>query len=491
MGNEAEKVTQTDTLPKYITMYEEGGKSYYQVYVNLRSEKYPTAIRAQKRVPEIKTFKEASKIRDDLIVELTKKIVEREAKGFTWKEIVEKWEAYWRRYPSRTFNEATLQDHVARMKNWTALWDEKPACEVSIGNAREVMKAAFDNGASITLRRQIKQTINIIFKWGLEEELIPGVTRSPARDIEVLCEGESKPDEKRKEILTAGQISRLLELAEQKEHPWRPVWFVGFHTGMRSSELEALRKERIELVPLDVAKTLDALPDGDPRKNYGFIHVEYAWKKREKKLTEDGEVVFGKYGPTKAHYARTVPINSELYYFLIEYLPKADFGKDEIGERVFDMLPRWRHGEQARFLRLFCDANGLASIKFHTIRACFATQLLALGVPEDKVMKMGGWKDVETMRIYVRLAGILEHGATQGLKFGKDAKPFDPSSPYFNVDYRKATELSGAGGDDDEDDTEVSEVESEGIRGQAAKQPAAVSAGNVVSFAAFRQGRRQ
>jgi integrase len=490
MRNEAEKVTQNDALPKYVTTYEEDGKTYYQVYVNLRSEKHPTTIREQKRVRGIKTFKEASKLRDDLLVELSKKITEREAKGFAWGEIVEKWEAYWRRYPSRTFNEATLEDHVARMRNWTELWDKKSACEISIGDARSVMKAACDNGASITLRRQIKQTINILFKWGIEEKLIPGMDRSPARDIEILCMGESKPDEKRKEILTMGQISRLLELAERKEHPWRPVWFVGFHTGMRSSELEALRKEKIELVPLEVARTFDALPDGDPRKNYGFVHVDWAWKKRAKELTEDGEAVKGQYGPTKAHYARTVPINAELYYFLIEYLPKASFGKDEIGERVFDELPRWKRGEQARVLRLFCEANGLVSIKFHTIRACFATQLLALGVPEDKVMKMGGWKDVETMRIYVRAAGILEHGATQGLRFGKDSKPFDPSSPYFNVDYRKATELSGADGDadEDEDDTELCEVETEVVGGMAAPRQAE---GNVVSFAAFRKERCQ
>jgi integrase len=472
MGNEAKMVTQKEDLPKYVTTYEEGGKTYYQVYVNLRSKKYPTKIRAQERILEIGTLKEAMRLRDKAIIELTQQIAEREAKGYTWGEVVAKWDIYWRRYPSRSFNDATLKDHVSRMTNWTELWWKKPAREISIGDVRTVIKAACDRGASIALRNQVKQSINTIFKWGLEEKLIPGMDRSPARDVEVLCEGESRPDEKRKEILTSGEISRLLETAERKEHPWYPVWFVGFHSGLRTSELEALRKEKVELVPVDVADQLDLLPDGDVRKSYGFLHVELAWKTKGKK-----------YGPTKAHYYRSVPINSELYRFLISYLPKATFGKDEYGERLFDALPYWRGGNQAGILRLFCEANGLVSIKFHTIRACFATQLLGLGVPEDKVMKIGGWKDVDTMRIYVRTAGILEQGATEGLKFKGKGRHFDPASPYRNVDYRKSTELA-----DDDDDDEGDEQVAEAAEVVAAPKEQAT---NVVSFAAFRREQRQ
>lgn len=450
-------------LPKYVTAYQENGKTYFQVYVNLRSKKIPT-IREQKRLTGITNRNEATKLRDKWLVELTKKIAEVEAKGLTWGALVAKWELYWREHPSRTFNEATLADHIARASTWTEQWFHRPACEISIGDARDVMKDAYNAGASITLRKAIKQTINQLFKWGMEEHLVPNIRHSPARDIEVLCVGESRADEKRKEILTQGQISALLETAEKKKHPWCPVWFVGFHTGMRTSELEALRKEKVELVPLSVAKQLDALPDGDDRKNYGFIYVEWAWKNKLKR-----------YGPTKAQYYRNVPINSELYYFLMDYLPKAHFGKDEIGERVFDDLQGWKRGDQAKVLRLFCEANGLESIKFHTIRACFATQLLALGTPEDKVMKIGGWQDVETMRIYVRLAGILEHGATEGLKFRNGKRRFDPSSPYLNVDYLKATELSDEE-DDDEEDTLP-----EPMTG-----PAGIQA-NVLSLASYRR----
>mgnify|MGYP001614043067 CR=1 FL=1 len=34
-----------------------------------------------------------------------------------------------------------------------------------------------------------------------------------------------------------------------------------------------------------------------------------------------------------------------------------------------------------------------------------------------KVMKIGGRKDIKTMQIYMRLAGVDERGATDGLRF--------------------------------------------------------------------------
>ncbi len=83
------------------------------------------------------------------------------------------------------------------------------------------------------------------------------------------------------------------------------------------------------------------------------------------------------------------------------------------------VLPRfrsWEDGRAAEILREFLTGAGLPSVKFHTLRACFATQLLRDSVAPAVVMKVCGWKDLKTMARYVRIAGIETKGATEGLK---------------------------------------------------------------------------
>lgn len=54
--------------------------------------------------------------------------------------------------------------------------------------------------------------------------------------------------------------------------------------------------------------------------NYGHINVRRQWDSRSRKCRR-----------VKAKYWRTVPINSILYWWLIEYLPKSNFGEDKHG----------------------------------------------------------------------------------------------------------------------------------------------------------------
>ena len=41
--------------------------------------------------------------------------------------------------------------------------------------------------------------------------------------------------------------------------------------------------------------------------------------------------------------------------------------------------------------------------------------MLSKGIPPAKVMMMGGWKDIKTMMIYMRKAGVDIRGITDGL----------------------------------------------------------------------------
>lgn len=132
------------------------------------------------------------------------------------------------------------------------------------------------------------------------------------------------------------------------------------------------------------------------------------------KLRRADKTRFREVGPTKAGYWRTVPVSSEFYRFLVHEL---NIEKLKPEEHIFPRHWAWDKGEQAKYLRLFCKSNGLPSVRFHALRACFATQLIGSGIPPLLVMKICGWKDLKTMQRYIRMAGIDEKGATECLKF--------------------------------------------------------------------------
>tara|TARA_R110000868_G_scaffold104087_4_gene286262 strand:+ start:2045 stop:2248 length:204 start_codon:yes stop_codon:yes gene_type:complete len=49
---------------------------------------------------------------------------------------------------------------------------------------------------------------------------------------------------------------------------------------------------------------------------------------------------------------------------------------------------------------------GLPSIKFHAPRAYFANSILAKGISATIVIKICVWRDLKTMGLYIRVAGV-------------------------------------------------------------------------------------
>jgi len=143
-----------------------------------------------------------------------------------------------------------------------------------------------------------------------------------------------------------------------RQHTWYHIWSVALLTGMRSGELMALRWTDIEF-------------------DKSIIQVSRSIQQR-----------VGGEKSTKSGYWRTVPISSELRSILMEL-------KNERGNEDF-VLPRaygWSQGYAGKTLRIFLKEIGIEKdIVFHTLRACFATHLLATGAEAAKVMQIGGWK---------------------------------------------------------------------------------------------------
>jgi len=358
-----------------VKLYEADGKVLYQVYVNVRSPDHP-GQRAQRKVSGITSEKEAKREETRLIRECERELAARAAKGSSWGGVVDAWEQHLRAERSSQINSMTREDYLASLRNHTQAWWQRPAAEISIVDVKEVLAQLEAAGASVSFRNKMRAVVNRVFLFGIDYGLIKGVARSPAQGIRL-----GRREEKKPEILSITEIRRLLEEAKRLEHPWYPVWAMALLTGMRNGEL------------------------------YALLWSDIDWDNHVLSVTKSYNGRMKRVKSTKSGCWRTVPVSDELTALLRELKASA-------GERP-EVLPRvsgWAGGDQAVHLRMFCLGIGLPSIKFHTLRACFATQLIRNGVAPIQIQKVCGWKDLETMQRYVRLAGIETDGITQALK---------------------------------------------------------------------------
>ena len=101
--------------------------------------------------------------------------------------------------------------------------------------------------------------------------------------------------------------------------------------------------------------------------------------------------------------------------------------KNSNSEFVLERLLGWKNGQAGSILRVFLERIGIEKyVTFHTLRACFATHLLATGAEPMKVMRMGGWSDLKTFQIYIRMAGVDVKGVS-------DALDVLPTNSFANV----------------------------------------------------------
>lgn len=360
-----------------ITEYQSNGVTYYKVYVHVKSNSDPL-IRVQKRKMNIKSYKDAVREETRITKEALIELGNRENESDTWGRIIELWynDQYRNDNGKRYSNKFTVTDYYNMLFRHTREWLKLKPQQITRGDAKKITEHLAQSGKSKSFINKVKNTVNVVFQWGIDNRLITNVYTSPFYGVKL-----DKKEDKFPEILNLTEIRKFLCEAKTQQHQWYPIWALALLTGMRSGELYALEWNDVDF-------------------HHKVLRVTKSFNKRSLEIKS-----------TKAGYWRNVPISSELDKLLVEL-------KNQTGETSY-VLPRlnqWDRGDQSRPLRLFLTSIGLPSVKFHTLRACFATQLLSDGVEMTKVMKIGGWRDIKTMQIYMRLAGVDEKGATEGLR---------------------------------------------------------------------------
>jgi integrase len=236
---------------------------------------------------------------------------------------------------------------------------------------------------------KVKRIINQVYNWGIENRLIIDSLQNPVAFVQI-----DKGEEKIPQILNKDEITFFLKQAKEYNQEWYPVWFLALHTGMRNGELYGLKWNAVDF-----------------DKKLIYVHLNFC--PNTKTL-----------GPTKGRYWRVIPISPQLEKFLLSLKEQGD------DEFVLPRIRDWYFGNQAQYLREFLKNIGVKEIVFHALRACWATQMLANGVPSATVMKVGGWKKLSTMDIYLRLAGVEVKGATDSLDFSSpESKTMQACSP--------------------------------------------------------------
>lgn len=152
------------------------------------------------------------------------------------------------------------------------------------------------------------------------------------------------------------------------------------YTGFRNGELNTLKWERVDL---------------DKR----LMVISLSWNQKNG------------FKETKSGDDRNVEIAESLLPLLKTLYEKRT------SEFVLPRLEAWNKGSQASILKEFLDKHNLPQVRFHDLRASWATIMLSKGIEPIKVMSMGGWKDLKTMQIYIRKSGINIQGITNQLNF--------------------------------------------------------------------------
>ena len=313
----------------------------------------------------IKSKAEANRIFTDLVIQVEQKLHE---------EVVPTWEMLMNDFQKASLakgvKQKTVENYILCLNAHTkAAWGKRLVDTITGEEVRLLIQKQVGERAPSHQKNMLK-FIRGVFAHAVDKGIL---SRNPAPDMKF------RLGDKIKKVLTEDQIRTLLNKAKELGSEWYPHWTMALYSGMRNGELYALTWDKVNL---------------ENRQ----ILIDCAWN------NVDG------FKETKSGDDRLIEI-------ALPVLPLLKQLKLQSGDSSFVLsrIDKWDKGEQARELRMFLIGLGLPPVRFHDLRASWATVLLSKGVEPIKVMKMGGWKDMKTMMIYTRKAGVDIRGATDCL----------------------------------------------------------------------------
>lgn len=264
----------------------------------------------------------------------------------------------------------TVENYYLCLKAHTfEAWGNRCVDTITTEEIRTLIKSRVGDKAA-SHQKNVLKFIRGVFKYALELGVI---NRNPAPDMKF------RTGDKIKRVLTEPQAQTLLNRAKEYDWEWYPHVAMALYSGMRNGELYALTWDKVNL---------------DERT----MLVDSSWNKL------DG------FKSTKSGDDRVVEIAPPLLPMLKELKLKSSDS-----HFVLPRISQWDEGHQAAALRMFLIGLGLPVVRFHDLRATWCTLMLAKGIQPAKVMIMGGWKDLKTMMVYMRKAGIDIKGITDVL----------------------------------------------------------------------------
>lgn len=225
--------------------------------------------------------------------------------------------------------------------------------------------------------------------------------------------------------LTKEQKDKILEVVEAEDEFDYMFFLTLASTGRRIGELYGVQeKEVIGEVKVGIRQYYkDGIPREEdrtkkvykklPRWRFG-VRVEdidfengsmKIWTLKKRKLVDQDEI------PLTPKTSRTIK-----QYILKNRLTEKSFVFRKKGRSIGMLQLKLKQYAKKAGVPIYLEKEGLKfSLSPHSFRHHFVTELQRLGVPNDKIIKLTGQKDMKTLAIYSH---------TLGIDFKKDVMPF-------------------------------------------------------------------